>query len=380
MKTLNHESTKPDFELAYQAFRRKYGDLFDSLEQAQHFCRWGDAPTRVIDPRVNFPLDFTNTLVHAWYRKPPTGSEPEFMVGQFLHAFGNYAKTRTIYTIDRTLFSHLVGSRWPEDIPMSNAFLPKNGCVLDLPAHEVFGIENIQGSDRVHIVCTYDMNHDTGDLDMVLTAMSFHRKQGNMAVESLDQLDAWINMASANLEDAIFDYAKYMAEATKRLQQAAEDGEEPQSSIPGPRDTELRESRLFSAKWKQYLKAVLSVILYINGNDDLMEVEDLNKGPMNRAARRRLAKQKPIGRVESAPLRQFQVGRKFASCIQRWDEEERDEARRTGQSVRPHLRAAHAHKYWVGQGRSTLVIRFLPPIPVKGWVPPEDVAACRLVR
>jgi len=380
MKTANHDQNQHDFELAYQAFRDRYGELFDSLDQAQLLCRWGDAPTRDIDPRVNFPLDLTTTMVDAWHGKRPTASEPEFMLGQFLHAFGNYGKTRTIYTIDRTLFSHLVGSRWPKDIPMSAAFLPKNGCVLDLPAHEVFGAENIQGGDRVCVVCTYDMNYDTGDLDLVLTAMSHQRRHGEMAVVSLDRLHAWVNMASANLEEAILDYAIYMDEATKRLQQVAEKSGDPQSDIPGPRDTELRESRLFSTKWQRYLKAILSVVLYINGNDDLLEVKDIGNVPMNRAARRRLAKQKPNGRIESVPLQQYLVGRKFASCIQRWAEEEREESVRTGQSVRPHLRAAHAHKYRVGPGRSSFVVRFLPPIPVKGWVTPEEVPACRLVR
>lgn len=67
----------------------------------------------------------------------------------------------------------------------------------------------------------------------------------------------------------------------------------------------------------------------------------------------------------------YRVGDHYASAIERWEQEEaraNPGAAAEGRSVRPHVRSAHAHLYWTGPGRTTPVVRFLPPIPVKGGV------------
>lgn len=371
---------QPDAEIAYQSFRSGFSDWFDSLDENQRNFYWDDAPDKKIDPRVNYPLDFTHAMVDTTLGGAPASSDPNSRLAQLLHAFGNYAKVRTVYTIDRTLFSHLIRAKWPDDIPISAAALPKNGCVLDIPVHEVFGSENIQDCNRIQIICTYDMNGETGDLDIVLTALSINRNHDGKPVMMLDELNFWINMKSANLADAILDYAIYMDAAPERVKQWVENKLVVWSEIPDERDSEVRETRLFSKEWLRYLKAILSVLLYINGNDDLMELKDPKAAPTNKSARRRLAKEKPNRGPAEATLRVFQVGGKYASTIQRWEESVNVETNSTGRSPRPHLRAAHAHTYRVGKGRTDIRVRFLPPIPVKGWEAPEVVPANRLVR
>lgn len=371
---------QPDAEIAYRCFRSEFSDWFDSLDENQKNFYWDDAPDKKIDPRVNYPLDLTHAMVDTALGGAPASSDPMARVAQLLHAFGNYAKVRTIYTIDRTLFSHLVRAKWPDDIPISAAALPKNGCVLDLPAHEVFGSQNIQDCHRVQIICTYDMNGETGDLDIVLTALGINRNHEGKPLMSLDELNAWISVVSNNLADAILDYAIYMEGAPERVKQWVENRFVVWSEIPDERDAEIRETRIFSKEWLRYLKAILSVLLYINGNDDLLELNSSNTVPMNKSARRRLTKEKSNRTSIEAPLRVFRVGGKYASTIQRWEESESVEAKSTGRSPRPHLRAAHAHTYRIGKGRTGIRVRFLPPIPVKGWEAPEAVPSNRLVR
>jgi hypothetical protein len=363
-------------ETMYQIFRQTNGDLLDGLDDAQAGFTWTDRPEQKIDPRVHYPVDFTQA--YAWMGEtedPPT----ESVLGKIpylLHAFGNYRRTRTVYTIDRTLLRHLVDSRWPASIPIEAASLPKNGCVLDLPAHEVFGAENIQGNDRVQVICSYDMNPDTGGLDMVLSGLCLRRNsEGLRELVSLEGLTAWLNLSSPNLEDAILDYAIFMHDAfDQKRSDLLRAGNTPDEM------NRASEEKLFSKEWFRYLKTILSVLLYINGNDDLLEIEQpADPGPMNKAKRRRLAKEGTLPKAERS-LRQYQVGRKFASIIQRWEEQERSDAERTGRSVRPHLRAAHAHLYRVGKGRTGQRVKFLPPIPVKGWEAPETVPATRLVK
>jgi hypothetical protein len=61
------------------------------------------------------------------------------------------------------------------------------------------------------------------------------------------------------------------------------------------------------------------------------------------------------------------VGRSFTRAIERWELEHTSEVSGpTGRTVRPHLRRAHAHLYWTGEGRKSPRVRFLLPVSVKG--------------
>lgn len=44
-------------------------------------------------------------------------------------------------------------------------------------------------------------------------------------------------------------------------------------------------------------------------------------------------------------------------------------------SVRPHLRRAHWHHYWVGQGRTRLELRWIHPVLVGGEQPGNNPAS-----
>jgi hypothetical protein len=49
------------------------------------------------------------------------------------------------------------------------------------------------------------------------------------------------------------------------------------------------------------------------------------------------------------------VGKTFARAIERWEIEHRgDEGVASGRTVRPHMRRAHSHLYWTGEGRQQL--------------------------
>lgn len=366
----------PAIELLLRMFRREFGTLLDDLEEAQSGFTWTDAPDRVIDGRVKYPIDFTQALVLSGVNEDPEPSSPHGQAPQFLHAFGNYLQTRTIYTIDRTLLRHLVDSKWPDSIPVEAASLPKNGCVLDLPAHEVFGAENIQGTDRVQIICTYDMNYETGGLDLVLTALCLERRSDDIyAFVSLESLTTWLNLSAANLEEAIADYDRFTDDAITRESHRMEAwGNNPEDARRQKREKHR------SQGWARYLRTILSVLMYINGNDDLLEVAqpDVPKA-LNKSKRRRLGKAGSEAPPRQ-PIRQFQVGKRFASVIQRWEEEERAKPEGIGHAIRPHLRAAHAHLYWTGKGKTIPRVKFLPPIAVKGWEPPEAQPLNRLVR
>jgi hypothetical protein len=57
----------------------------------------------------------------------------------------------------------------------------------------------------------------------------------------------------------------------------------------------------------------------------------------------------------------------LACAIEHWEiEHRRDEGVTTGRTVRPHMRRAHPHLYWTGEGRTQPRVRFLLPVSVHG--------------
>ena len=362
-------------ETMYQIFRQANMDLLDGLDEAQKRFVWTDMLGWNADTPVQYPLAFTQA--YAWPAgedNPPPGSSMS-QTPHLLHVFGNYKQTRTVYTIDRTLLHHLVDMKWPKKIRLEAAALPKNGCVLDFPAHEAFGVENIQGNDRVQVICTYNLNAE-GELEILLSALCLRwNAEGSRDLVTLGSLTAWLEMRSPTLEDAILNFVISIHDAYEAgISEPTGLGE------PFNKKQQANEDRPFTTNWQRYLKTVLTVLLYINGNNDLLELKQPpDPGSKNNARRRRLGKIQPLTET-TVPPRHFLVGRTFASTIQRWDEQERADATKTGRSIRPHLRAAHAHKYWIGKGRTQQRVRFLMPVSVKCWTPPESLPARRLVK
>ena len=365
----------PIVERLLQIFQHRVGPIFDKMDDEIQSFKCLDNIQLPIDQRVFYPTDFTYSLAH----RVDTLGIPEEDMAILLHSFGNYRRTKTIYTIDRPLFHHLLNAKWPSDIPLEAAALPKNGCVLDFPAHEVFGIGNIQTMERVQIICTYDKNYqDRSHLNIVLTAIGLGRDaKGRAELTFLNDITTWINMGSPNLEENIHEHAIYLQDRIQTLKEIIVG----LGGTPESLNKEI-EVKFLGQAWGRYLKTILSVLLYINGNDDLLElVPPSAERPMNKAKRRRLAKQQTKASKElSCPPSRFSVGKKFASIIQRWEEREPAESMRIGRSACPHLRAAHAHLYRIGKGRTGQRVRFLPPIPVKGWEAPEEEPTSRLVK
>jgi hypothetical protein len=67
------------------------------------------------------------------------------------------------------------------------------------------------------------------------------------------------------------------------------------------------------------------------------------------------------------PAKMHQVGYRTGARIEdivRRIAQQRAAGVATGVRLPPHIRAAHAHLYWVGPGRKEIDIKFLDPIPV----------------
>lgn len=57
----------------------------------------------------------------------------------------------------------------------------------------------------------------------------------------------------------------------------------------------------------------------------------------------------------------FVIGKSFEKQLASGTEYQKSTAIGTGRTVRPHVRRAHWHHYWVGEGRTRLEVRWIEP-------------------
>lgn len=57
----------------------------------------------------------------------------------------------------------------------------------------------------------------------------------------------------------------------------------------------------------------------------------------------------------------FVIGKSFEMQLVSGAEYQKSTAIGTGRTVRPHVRRAHWHHYWVGEGRTRLEVRWIEP-------------------
>ena len=57
----------------------------------------------------------------------------------------------------------------------------------------------------------------------------------------------------------------------------------------------------------------------------------------------------------------FVIGKSFEKQLASGEEYQKSTATGMGRTVRPHVRRAHWHHYWVGEGRTRLEVRWIEP-------------------
>jgi hypothetical protein len=118
----------------------------------------------------------------------------------------------------------------------------------------------------------------------------------------------------------------------------------------------------------------LNTLLYILGENEIARTIHPGSKPS-------LPQGKPINKIQrlavdlAKPI-ELEIGGQYAAkAIEHWGSDDGQglppEPQSTGHTVRPHIRSAHAHLYWTGQGKTIPVVKYLPPIAVKGAVGDE---------
>ena len=105
------------------------------------------------------------------------------------------------------------------------------------------------------------------------------------------------------------------------------------------------------------------MLFYLAGDEDCVRIVHAGEKPIKESIRKRDYER--YRDLSTAPT--LAIGKTFARFIERWEIEHRsDPGVESGRTVRPHMRRAHSHLYWTGEGRKQPRVRFLLPISVRG--------------
>jgi hypothetical protein len=284
-----------------------------------------------------------------------------------LSFFEPYRRCKVVYKVHPMLADHLKNTTWPEKLPCSAIKLPYEATVIELEGEvyclhydvnpETFFVPGTNYGNPNDKACVRaDVDYSNPPLDLYVKRVNEENKVVPAGI---------IDLQAPTLQDSLERFYDSWTKTPKmRDLLAAEFGD----------NNVEQEMRNYIKETNLVMQRILTVLLYITGNADIVSI--VHPGQKPRAER---LKAKPgtrryeIERDLSEPD-EYLVGHNYVSVLERWEEEQsKAEQGGTHASPRPHIRQAHAHLYWAGEGRKIARVHFLPPIPVKGGVLGQQV-------
>lgn len=312
-------------------------------------------------------------LVQRVHQTAPLG-----LLAATTSALAAWRLDKRVYCISPALAAGLRRARWPGTYPAAHVLLPAPAIALEVPA------DADEGTAAETLVLSLDLatrREAAGALELRIARLPA------LAAAPPDAVPVLEPVAIATLgvpgDGTTLDQALGTARAAVRRSVAEYLDRDPAAAIdPAPLDDG-------DASWtgaNPTLRLAINAALYLLGDDDVVAQVGTVRAPREADGLRRDPRLRDL-----APPQVWDVGVRYAAAIARQlrdleapgaGRDARDpDAAPTGRLVRPHLRAAHAHLYWVGAGRQTPRVRYLPPILVKGGPAAEaPVPTVRHVR
>ena len=124
-------------------------------------------------------------------------------------------------------------------------------------------------------------------------------------------------------------------------------------------EEELEKNQNYNAQVESYLRIAVSAAYYLaSKNAEIKEV----KIPKEK---RPILVSKPGAAPKKVNVKTYNVGfvigKSFEKQLASGEEYQKSTATGMGRTVRPHVRRAHWHHYWVGGGRTRLEVRWIEP-------------------
>ncbi len=285
----------------------------------------------------------------------PRGMLYSQSVAETVCFISTYDRCRTIYTVTPELWDGLKDAKFPSDFPTSHLKIPRPAMCIVVPN---------------------DHDPNGSGIAIFLHINSFDNKDDRLALrialvpgEDLNIISKWNLELATGAESGDLFPCPMMARGVLPLHTTTldESWATYQSSIVYV-DSSVSDQQSSLQFETQIVGGVLNLLLYMQGEDDLVQIVHPGRNPQKPLTNNPKKAAKRASQALLEPHSQFLVGRKYARVIQHWMEEQSRDNPLEGShaSPKPHMRSAHAHIYWTGTGRKTPIVKYLPPIPVKG--------------
>jgi hypothetical protein len=265
-----------------------------------------------------------------------------------------YREAKTLYRVEPLLAEALARTPWPDAVPTEALCLPSRCPVLALPWE----------GQTLHVAVHYDLltQHEASDRLELRLSLLGGPPRGAAELDALLPADLWAPLAILHLVgDDLGACVRDAAHVTEELLEAR--GVPLEDRPPGSPLDALR---------SDLAGLVLTLLLYLGGEPDLVRLVHPGTKPDRDA---RMQRRDPERWKDLRTPTLFAVGTAYRAAVERWEvEQTRARGEPTGRTVRPHVRRAHAHLYWTGEGRRVPRVRFLLAIPVKGTPVPAEAA------
>jgi hypothetical protein len=250
------------------------------------------------------------------------------MLVNTVHVWAAYRQSKTIYEIEPALAQCLGRSPWPAETPAAALRLPSRCPIVTIPRPATEG-------GPAYVAAVYDLltgEEQSGRLELRIS-------------EFMQAAHWWVPICVLHLN-------------RERLAQCLEAAAIEAERHGAPTGEAGR-------VWRNELAGLtLTLLLYLAGEPDLVRSVHPGAKPL----KAKIARTDPERYRDLAEPTIQAVGKSFARAIERWEiEHASDESVNTGRTMRPHMRRAHSHLYWTGEGRKQPRVRFLLPISIRGW-------------
>lgn len=277
------------------------------------------------------------------------------LAAQFSMAYAtNYWRfAKTVYNFAPAFLKMLAET---EDAPIYSDImmrLPYRDFVMNLPSDFPH--------DAMFVHIEFDDSHGPNDTDTLFLLVPFKANPDFDNIE-LCQVMHWCLNGKKLIESFRRSNDVY-EQSFQNENNTATVGATTISTVPGASmsEEELEKTQNYNAKMEPYLRIAVSAAYYLaSKNAEIKEV----KIPKEK---RPVLVSKPGTKPKKVNVKTYNVGYIIGKSFEKQlstttaEYEKHKNAVGTGRSVRPHVRRAHWHHYWVGEGRTRLEVRWIEP-------------------
>lgn len=242
-----------------------------------------------------------------------------------------YRQAKRIYQFSQEL-EEALDEKLPEAFPTRHFHIPLHGAVFEYKNESVFTFYDLTTPSYVR-----HFSHPDEPVQYEARFLSIPKGEG-----SIDEVIIQVDLA-----DTVGGCHQNTMENMKNLVQTM-----------GGDPTVIQE-------YSKVLALRLNSVLYITANAS-RDVETVR--PQSQPKRRPQDKRERERLLDLREPGIYRVGGIYERVLRRWKRVTTASYGSSGRTVRPHIRAAHAHLYWRGPRKDpekrTPVVHFLPPIPV----------------